>query len=74
MDDAALPRKLGEAIRARRQSLRLSQEEFADLIAMHRAYYSAIERGERNITLSTLTRVCNGLGVQASRLMLDAGM
>lgn len=74
MEPAALPRKLGEAIRAKRQSLQLSQEEFADHISMHRAYYSAIERGERNMTLSTLARVCNGLGVQPSKLMSDAGM
>jgi transcriptional regulator with XRE-family HTH domain len=74
MDPAALPRKLGEAIRAKRQGLELSQEEFADHISMHRAYYSAIERGERNMTLSTLSRVCNGLGIKPSRLLSDADL
>ncbi|EIT70519.1 putative DNA-binding protein [Hydrocarboniphaga effusa AP103] len=30
---------------------------------MHRTYYSAIERGEKNLQLDTLQRVCAGLGV-----------
>jgi transcriptional regulator with XRE-family HTH domain len=35
---------------------------------MHRAYYSAIVRGEKTITLDTLLRVADGLGVSASDL------
>jgi transcriptional regulator with XRE-family HTH domain len=37
------------------------QEGFADKIAMHRAYYSSIERGERNMTLETLLKSRSGL-------------
>ena len=44
--------KLGQAIRTRRLAIKLSQDDFADRIHMHRAYYSAIERGEKNITLA----------------------
>jgi len=73
MEDATLPKKLGMAIRARRQGLKLSQEDFADHIGMHRAYYSAIERGERNLTLVTLERVSTGLGVSLSMLLAEAG-
>lgn len=28
---------------------------------MHRTYYSAIERGEKNLQLDTLQKVCEGL-------------
>lgn len=42
--------------------MRVSQEAFADSIAMHRAYYGFIERGTRNMTLVTLHRVASGLG------------
>jgi transcriptional regulator with XRE-family HTH domain len=49
----------------------MSQEAFADQIEMHRAYYSAIERGERNLTLGTLQRVAKGLGVRMGDLMRD---
>ena len=50
---------------------KVSQEAFADLIGMHRAYYSAIERGERDLTLGTLHRVAKGLGVRMADLMRD---
>lgn len=75
MDEAASLRvKLGGAIRERRSKLMLSQDGFADRIGMHRAYYSSIERGERNLTLETLGRVAKGLGVPPSQLLQDAGL
>ncbi|WP_313223367.1 helix-turn-helix transcriptional regulator [Pseudoxanthomonas mexicana] len=73
MEAATLPKSLGSAIRRRRQALKLSQEDFADHIDMHRAYYSAIERGERNLTLVTLHKVSLGLGVAPSKLLAESG-
>lgn len=72
MDDAQIQRKLGSAARERRVALGFSQDSFADHIGMHRAYYSAIERGERNVTLQTLSKVCRGLDIKVSRLMAVA--
>lgn len=69
MDSDALQISLGQVIRARRESLGYSQDTFADAINMHRAYYSSIERGERNLTLTTLLRVAQGLGVRPGRLL-----
>ncbi len=63
---------LGNVLRARRLALGLSQEAFADEIKMHRTYYSAIERGEKNLQLNTLQRVCLGLGVQIWEVIKDA--
>jgi transcriptional regulator with XRE-family HTH domain len=65
--------RLGLAIRARRESQGYSQESYADKIRMHRTYYSAIERGEQNITLDTLETVCKGLGVRMWEVMKEAG-
>ena len=45
-----LPQRLGKAFRKRREALGFSQESYADEIGMHRTYYSAIERGEKNPT------------------------
>ena len=56
-----LPQRLGKAFRKRREALGFSQESYADEIGMHRTYYSAIERGEKNLQLDTLQRVCEGL-------------
>jgi transcriptional regulator with XRE-family HTH domain len=50
------------------QATKLSQDCSADQIDMHRAYYSAIVRGEKTITLDTLLRVADGFGVNASDL------
>lgn len=60
-------------MRSRRTALGYSQDSFADAIGMHRAYYSAIERGERNLTLQTMVRVAEGLEVKPSELLKAAG-
>lgn len=64
---------LGTAIRRRREALKLSQDTFADGISMHRAYYSAIERGEKNLTLRVLSRVVDGLNARLSDVLHEAG-
>lgn len=69
-----LQRKVGDAIRQSRGSLGLSQEAFADTLGMHRTYYSAVERGERNLTLQSLNRIAEGLGIKLSQLFLNAGI
>lgn len=74
MDKATLQLRVGKAIRAKRERLGDSQDSFADRIGMHRAYYSAIERGEKNVTLHTLVRVANGLKMSAQDLMRDSGL
>lgn len=63
---------LGSALRARRTALGLSQEAFADQIQMHRTYYSAIERGEKNLQLNTLQKVCAGLKVAVWEVVREA--
>lgn len=61
--------RVGRAIRTLREATGLSQEAFADSIDMHRAYYSSIERGEKNITLDTLHRLAVGLGLTMADLL-----
>jgi len=53
--------RVAAALRKRREALGISQEAFADQIEMHRAYYGSIERGKKDVRLSTLERVCKGL-------------
>jgi transcriptional regulator with XRE-family HTH domain len=64
--------RIGDAVRKRREGQNYSQEGFADHIRMHRAYYGAIERGEKNLQLSTLERVCSGLNVAMWEVLRDA--
>ncbi len=72
MKSHALQKRIGKAVRTRREALGISQEAFADQIKMHRAYYGALERGEKNLQLSTLERVCAGLGSRMAEVIGDA--
>lgn len=68
MRKLSIAQRLGRNVRKHRQLTGLSQDNFADTIDMHRAYYSAIERGEKNVTLVTAHRVAQGLGVTLAEL------
>ena len=70
--DSPLLAGLGQAFRKRREALGYSQESFADHIGMHRTYYSAIERGEKNLQLDTLQKVCEGLQTSIWEVFRDA--
>ncbi|MCS3747796.1 transcriptional regulator with XRE-family HTH domain [Xanthomonas arboricola] len=67
-----LLKQLGTALRKRRIAADYSQESFADYIGMHRTYYSAIERGEKNLQLDTLEKICKGLGCKPWEVLRDA--
>jgi len=60
---------LAQNIRAFRKSKGLSQEELADLCDLHRTYVGSVERGERNVTLSTLETLAAALGVSVPELL-----
>jgi transcriptional regulator with XRE-family HTH domain len=63
----------GAAVRARRERLGLSQEEFAHRADLERSYVSGIERGYRNPTLKVLVRLAEALGTKPSKLLAGAG-
>jgi transcriptional regulator with XRE-family HTH domain len=65
-------RALGGAIRATRKEQGVSQEALALKCSLDRSYYGAIERGEFNITIYTLTTIAAGLQVPAWALMKRA--
>lgn len=67
-------RGLGQAIRARREALEVSQEALADAAGMDRAHMGKIERGERNVTLLNLLKIAAALRCRASTLMEAAGL
>jgi len=63
---------LGEAVHQRRLNLGISQQELADQSELHRTYISDIERGARNLTVSTLGRIATALDVSPSKLFRQA--
>lgn len=68
----SLQTRLAKAIRARREQLGISQEDFADSIEVHRTYYGAVERGKQNLTLKSIEKIAAGLGVEVSALFVAA--
>lgn len=67
-----LPARIGLALRQRREELGISQEDFAEMVAMHRTYYSAIERGRKNLRVETLERICRALKTRIWEVIKDA--
>lgn len=62
---------LSDNIRTFRKQKKISQEDLADMCNLHRTYIGAIERGERNVTLSTLEILSDALGVNISKLLIE---
>jgi len=63
---------LGEVIHDARTRQGLSQQELADMIGAHRTYISDIERGARNLTVSTLCHVADALRISYATLFRTA--
>ena len=59
---------LGQQIRRLREEKNLSQEEFAGLAGIDRAYYGGIERGERNVAAINIIKIANALSVEVGEL------
>ena len=71
--EGILQRRFGQRLRAERLERGLSQEDFADMLGVHRTYVGGLERGERNLTLQTVERLADRLGVDAAELLFPAG-
>lgn len=59
---------LGQQIRRLREEKDLSQEEFAGLADIDRAYYGGIERGERNVAALNIIKIAAALNVEVGKL------
>ena len=57
----AIKKRVGSAIRARRISLKMSQEALAYEADLSATYLSQLEAGKRNPSLEALLRICFAL-------------
>jgi two-component system response regulator len=61
-------KEFGAVIKTRRTRLGLSQEALAERADLHRTYVTDIERGTRNLTLESISKLAGALGVTLSDL------
>jgi transcriptional regulator with XRE-family HTH domain len=66
--------RIGEAVRARRTLMGLSQEALADYSEIDRSHMGKIERGERNVTILNLIRIAKAMDCAPSELLSEAGL
>lgn len=66
-----LQRIVGRNLRATRKRMGLSQERLAERLDWHRTYVGGVERGERNLTLRTIERLSEQLGLHPLDLLWD---
>jgi len=62
----------GAAVRRHRKALELSQDALADETMLHRNYIGGVERGEYNLTLSSILTLARGVRVPAADLVAAA--
>lgn len=67
----SLTQTLAENIRTSRKAMNISQEQLAEMCGLHRTYVGSVERGERNVTLSTLEAFAVVLGVSVADLLSE---
>ena len=65
----ALLEAVCRSVHERREQLGISQEELAHRAGLHRTYISDIERGARNPSLKTLSRLAEALELATSELI-----
>lgn len=63
---------MGLIIAAKRAEMCIGQKELADRAGIHRTYISDIERGRRNVTIGTLNKIAEVLGMTVGQLLLTA--
>ncbi|HAF23038.1 MAG TPA: XRE family transcriptional regulator [Blastocatellia bacterium] len=68
---AHLRRALAENLKGIRRKHGLSQEALAAKCGLHRTYVGSVERGERNVSLSTLATLGAALGISVPELLSD---
>lgn len=59
---------LGRRIRQIRNTMGMSQEQFAFEVGLHRTYVGQIERAEKNITVKSIEKICYAINMDPKEL------
>ncbi len=69
--EGELQKILGRNLKRIRLGRGWSQEVCADMLHVHRTYMGGVERGERNLTLRSVEKLANALGVEPLSLLAE---
>jgi transcriptional regulator with XRE-family HTH domain len=62
---------LAKNIRLFREQMGISQERLGELAGLHRTYISAVEGGNRNITIDSIERLAEALNIDIRLLFTE---
>ena len=65
--------RFGTAVKEKRSEMGISQEELANRAGLHRTYISDVERGARNPSLESITKLADALEISLPVLFERAG-
>ena len=71
---AQIQRCFGHTLRAERKARNLTQQKVALEANLSLTYVGEVERGERMVSLETVTRVATALRLTAAQLLAKAGL
>lgn len=58
---------ISQNVKRYRESKAMTQQELADAAGLHRNYILSVEKGDRNLTVSTLDKIAKALNVDIQR-------
>ena len=65
---SALATEIGKRIRNYRLQQDMSQDDLAEKCSLHPTYIGQVERGEKNATIESVSRIAHGLSLPLSKL------
>ena len=71
MQKIAIEKRLGSSVKNWRKQLDISQHDLAQRAGFHRSYISDIERGSRNVSLKSIEKLAEALGISIQTLFAE---
>ena len=68
-----MQKQVGHRIRELREARSLTQEQVAEKAGINGKYFGGLERGEANLTLSTIDKIATALDVPVTELFAGVG-
>jgi len=63
--------KFGRRIKQIRENKHISQDLLGEMCGLHRTYIGMIERAERNVSIQTIQKLADALGISICDLLKD---